>query len=139
MSMTSRLMAVCCVGLMAGPALAAGYGARADSSGGGSSMSSNIPGGRLTTADGMSLYVFDKDSNGKSNCYEECAVEWPPMTAAADATPSNPNLSVVRREDGTSQWAWIGRPLYLFDEDKARGDINGDGYSPDWHLALSKH
>lgn len=126
MPLTSRLMAASCLALMiATPSLAAGYG----------SGSAQTAGSRLMTVDGMSLYVFDKDSAGKSNCYGDCAVEWPPMTAAANASPSNPNLSVIRRKDGTSQWAWMGNPLYLFDEDLAPGDMNGDSYSPDWHLA----
>ena len=135
MSMTSQMMALTCVALIAtAPALAADYGTATDSAAGGA-KSSETASGRLTTADGMSLYVFDKDSVGKSNCYGDCAVEWPPMTATANASPSSPNVSVIRRNNGTSQWAWMGRPLYLFDEDLARGDMKGDSYSPDWHLA----
>jgi predicted lipoprotein with Yx(FWY)xxD motif len=129
-------MAATCAALIAtAPALAAGYGTGTGSASAGDAKSSATAGSRLMTADGMSLYVFDKDSAEKSNCYGDCAAEWPPMTAAANASPSTPSLSVIRRKDGTSQWAWMGRPLYLFDEDLAPGDMKGDGYSPDWHLA----
>jgi predicted lipoprotein with Yx(FWY)xxD motif len=85
----------------------------------------------------MSLYVFDKDTNGHSNCNSDCAKEWPPLTAEANANPAG-NFSLIKRDDGTLQWAFEGRPLYLFDEDKVPGDVNGDGYSADWHLAKTK-
>ena len=38
-----------------------------------------------TDEKGMTLYVFAKDEANKSNCYDECAKEWPPYVAAADA------------------------------------------------------
>ena len=140
MSMMFRLTTATCVALMSTvPALADGYGTGTGSAMGsaaaGTAMSSASAGGHLTSANGMSLYVFDKDSAGKSNCNGDCAVEWPPMTAAANAAVSNPHLSVIRRADGTRQWAWMGRPLYFFDEDTSPGDMKGDSYSPDWHLA----
>jgi predicted lipoprotein with Yx(FWY)xxD motif len=127
--------------MLAGPAMAAVYGTGpaaptapgATQKQGGMSMHK---GPRMMTVDGMSLYVFDKDSAGVSNCYGDCAVEWPPMKASSKAIPST-DFSVIRRTDGTRQWAWKGQPLYLFDEDKVAGDVNGDGYSPDWHIATA--
>ena len=42
--------------------------------------------GKVYTDDkGMTLYIFDKDEPNKSNCYDQCAVNWPPLMAAADA------------------------------------------------------
>ena len=32
-----------------------------------------------TDHNGMTLYTFDKDEAGKSNCYDQCAVNWPPF------------------------------------------------------------
>ena len=136
MSIVSRLTtATCAMLIAAGPALAADYGTTPSPAAHTSMMSSGSTGSRLMTADGMALYVFDKDSDGKSNCYAKCAKEWPPMIASASAVPSSANLSVIRRKNGTMQWAWMGRPLYMFDEDLAPGDMKGDSYSPDWHLA----
>ncbi|MGN6305865.1 MAG: hypothetical protein ACTHNH_13670, partial [Mesorhizobium sp.] len=31
-----------------------------------------------TDANGMTLYTYDKDEAGKSNCYDKCATNWPP-------------------------------------------------------------
>ncbi len=41
--------------------------------------------GVLTNSAGMTLYTFDKDSDGKSACNGPCAANWPPLMAAADA------------------------------------------------------
>src|SRR6516162_7609822 len=41
----------------------------------------------LTNDKGMTLYVFDKDSGGKSACNGPCTGNWPPLMAAAGTTP----------------------------------------------------
>jgi predicted lipoprotein with Yx(FWY)xxD motif len=45
------------------------------------------------------------------------------------------NWSVVKRDDGTMQWASGGKPLYTFKMDKKAGDMNGDGKGDVWHVA----
>jgi len=42
----------------------------------------------LVDAKGMTLYVFDKDTGGKSTCNGPCATNWPPLAAAVDAKAS---------------------------------------------------
>ncbi len=79
----------------------------------------------LTDAKGMTLYTFSRDDAGKSNCYGKCAEYWPPLTAEAGAAPVGGFLIVVR-DDGTSQWAHRGQPLYLFALDKQPGDTMGE-------------
>ncbi len=88
----------------------------------------------LTDAKGMSLYTFDKDGAGVSNCSGDCAVKWPPVTAAAGAKADN-ELSLVTRQDGSQQWAFKGKPLYFWKGDKKPGDVTGDGMGGVWHLA----
>ena len=87
-----------------------------------------------TDEKGMALYTFDKDEAGKSNCYDKCATAWPPLAAAADATAEG-EWTVVDRTDGTKMWAYEGHPLYTFVEDKAPGEIKGDGKGGVWHVA----
>ena len=87
--------------------------------------------GMYVTAKGMTLYTFDKDTPGKSNCTGECAVHWPPVKAAADAKPTG-DLTIITRDDGTKQWADEGKPLYTFMKDKKPGDVMGDSI-PGWH------
>lgn len=90
-----------------------------------------------TDEKGMTLYTFDKDEAGKSNCYDKCATNWPPLAAAADAAAMD-EWTVVDRTDGTKMWAYDGHPLYTFIEDKAAGDINGDGKGGVWHVAKAE-
>jgi predicted lipoprotein with Yx(FWY)xxD motif len=89
----------------------------------------------LVDAKGMTLYVFDKDAVGKSNCAGPCAQNWPPLVAASDAKASG-DWSIVDRGDGTMMWAYKGRPLYTWKNDKAPGDTTGDGFANGlWHIA----
>jgi predicted lipoprotein with Yx(FWY)xxD motif len=88
----------------------------------------------LVDSKGMTLYVFDKDTAGVSNCNDQCAVNWPPLPAAADAKPSG-QWTVVTRKDGSKQWAYKGMPLYDFHKDAKPGDVTGDGVNNVWHIA----
>jgi len=89
----------------------------------------------LTNAQGMTLYTFDKDSDGKSVCNGPCAANWPPFAAAADAQASG-SYTVVIRDDGSRQWAYQGRPLYTWTKDAKPGDITGDGVlNGAWRIA----
>jgi predicted lipoprotein with Yx(FWY)xxD motif len=88
----------------------------------------------LTDARGMSLYTFDKDSDGKSACNGPCAANWTALKADGDA--SGDNYTVIARDDGSKQWAYKGKPLYTFAKDQKAGDISGDGFlNGAWHLA----
>ena len=88
----------------------------------------------LTDANGMTLYTFDKDTAGVSNCYDKCAVNWPPAFAAADAKDEG-EFTIVTRTDGTKMWAHEGKPLYLWIKDEKPGDTTGDGVGDVWHTA----
>ena len=87
----------------------------------------------LADPNGLTLYTYDKDSSGKSNCYGECAEYWPPVKAVADAKPVG-DLTIIKRNDGTMQWADDGKPLYTFVKDKKPGDITGNNFKNVWHL-----
>ncbi|MFD2261151.1 hypothetical protein [Chelativorans composti] len=45
-------------------------------------------------------------------------------------------FSVIKRKDGTSQWAYNGKPLYLWAGDKKPGETSGDGVGGVWHIAV---
>ncbi len=88
----------------------------------------------LVDGKGMTLYIFDKDTAGTSNCNDQCAINWPPLMAAADAKPSG-QWTVVTRKDGGKQWAYKGLPVYTFHKDAKAGDVTGDGVNNVWHIA----
>jgi len=89
----------------------------------------------LTDANGMTLYIFDKDTAGVTNCYDQCATNWPPLMAEEGAAPEG-EFTLVERTDGTTMWAYKGMPLYLWVKDTKAGDITGDGVGGVWHLAV---
>jgi predicted lipoprotein with Yx(FWY)xxD motif len=88
----------------------------------------------LTNADGMTLYTFDKDADGTSACYEQCATNWPPLLAAEGAEAEG-DYGLTERTDGTKQWTYKGMPLYTWIKDAAPGDVTGDGVKEVWHAA----
>lgn len=104
------------------------------------SMGGNAPAkvadGVLVGANGMTLYVFDRDpvGTGKSVCNGPCATNWPPLMAAAGASASG-DWSIVTRDDGGRQWAYKGKPVYFWAKDAKAGDRTGDGFNSVWHLA----
>jgi predicted lipoprotein with Yx(FWY)xxD motif len=89
----------------------------------------------LTNEQGMTLYVFDKDSPGKSACNGPCAANWPPLMASGGAMAMG-DYTIITRNDGAKQWAYKSRPLYNWKNDKRPGDVTGDGMLKGaWHVA----
>ena len=89
----------------------------------------------LADAQGRTLYIFTKDSNGTSACTDACAKAWPP--AAVTGTPTaatgiSATLSTIARADGTTQVAINGQPLYTYAGDAAPGDAEGQGSNQIW-------
>lgn len=97
--------------------------------------------GILVNPDGMTLYVFDHDvpNSGRSACVGHCTRLWEPAVApqeiqgAPDA--GGTRFSVLVREDGTRQWVYLGKPLYLYAGDRQPGDRRGDKFKNVWHVA----
>jgi predicted lipoprotein with Yx(FWY)xxD motif len=114
----SRIFAVIALAAVAGSAVAA---------------SSDI----LTSKTGMTVYTFDKDSAGKSNCNAACLALWPAVPVA-DAPSGDRDFGAIDRADGTQQLAYKNRPVYYFIRDKKPGDANGDKVKGVWHV-IPKH
>ena len=72
----------------------------------------------LTDGDGNTVYLFEKDEDGTSNCSGECATEWPPVTTTGSAKAGNGAdqslISTIKRDDGSMQVTYDGHPLYLY-------------------------
>ena len=100
------------------------------------SAPAHVQGGVLVDAKGMTLYEFDKDpaGSGKSMCVAQCAKNWPPLAAPADAKPMG-EYTVITRADGMKQWAYKGKPLYTWVKDTKPGDMTGNGFLNMWRVA----
>ncbi|UVJ39133.1 hypothetical protein [Arthrobacter sp. CJ23] len=88
---------------------------------------------------GMSVYFFTKDvkDSGTSACAGACVAMWPAVTTAS-ATPSvdgvTGTIGTITTADGKKQLTINGLPVYYFANDKAPGDILGQGFSGVWYL-----
>ena len=84
----------------------------------------------------MTLYIFTKDETNKSNCYDVCAKNWPPLTAEKISVSDELKGKVwfIERKDGTKQVAYLGKPLYYFFKDKNPGDAFGEGVKGVWFV-----
>jgi predicted lipoprotein with Yx(FWY)xxD motif len=91
--------------------------------------------GMLVSASGMTVYTFDKDvaDNGKSACSGACTGLWPAVVAT-DTNLKAPYGS-IKRDDGTMQLTYKGKPLYMYSGDKKPGDATGDNFKDIWHAA----
>ena len=92
----------------------------------------------FTDSKGMTLYVFKKDSPGKSVCAGPCVVKWPLYFRETVSVPDGVRVgdfSTITREDGKRQTAYKGWPLYYYAGDKAPGDTLGHGLGNVWFVA----
>lgn len=92
----------------------------------------------LTDDEGMTLYIFEKDTPGTSACNDTCAETWPPLTAEDSFTlPEDVpgELTVISRDDGSTQIAYNGQPLYSYAADTKPGDTFGEGVGDVWYVA----
>jgi predicted lipoprotein with Yx(FWY)xxD motif len=95
----------------------------------------------LTDGRGMTLYLFEKDTRGKSACSGKCVAFWPPlMTTAKPHAGSGARgslLGTTRRTNGKLQVTYAGHPLYFFVKDTTPGQTAGQGISAfgaEWYV-----
>ena len=77
-----------------------------------------------TDLEGLTLYTYDADPVGKATCAGDCAKEWKPMAAKANAVPFG-EWSIITRADGVKQWALKGKALYRYIRDVTPGSVGG--------------
>ena len=91
----------------------------------------------LVDVHGETLYMFTKDTNGKSSCTAACFKFWVPMrtfgapTAGTGAQASL--LGTTKSGPGITQVTYNKHPLYLFQGDQAPGDAKGQGFKGAWY------
>jgi predicted lipoprotein with Yx(FWY)xxD motif len=93
----------------------------------------------LVDAKGLSLYHFVPETKGTIKCTGACASSWPPLTVAAGVKPvAGPGLSAgklgtIKRPDGRMQVTYAGLALYRYSDDKAPGELKGQGEGGIWY------
>jgi len=85
----------------------------------------------LVDVRGRTLYLFEKDKNGKSACMGTCKSFWPPLLTKgkphAAAGVKAEWLGTTKRSDGGVQVTYRGHPLYRFSLDTKAGQTKGEG------------
>ena len=93
----------------------------------------------LVDSKGMTLYMFTPDDGqAASTCATGCIDKWPALIAdspTAGAGLDASKLSTVARADGSGNQVKYGDYfLYTFANDKAAGDVNGQGVGTKWYV-----
>ncbi|MFL7838702.1 MAG: YceI family protein [Candidatus Promineifilaceae bacterium] len=93
----------------------------------------------LVGGDSMTLYQFANDEEDLSNCYDQCADNWPPLLVQPGEAPIagfgvTGDLGVIGRDDETLQVTYNGIPLYYWVKDETPGDTTGQGVNDVWFV-----
>ena len=85
----------------------------------------------VAASNGHTVYRFNSDTPGVSNCKGGCISAWPPLSVSAGTTPTGGTgvtgqLGTIKRDDGSLQVTYKGLPLYFFHSDSKPGDTNGN-------------
>ena len=85
----------------------------------------------LVDSQGRALYLWVADTGEASTCSGACAAAWPPLTVSGTPTAGQgvdaSKLGTIDRADGSKQVTYAKHPLYLFVQDKGRGELKGQG------------
>jgi len=95
----------------------------------------------LVDGQGRTLYLFEADEAGKSECNGGCASAWPPYVGGgspqAGTGVGGSLLGTTTRDDGGRQVTYGGHPLYYYAGDAEPGDHAGQGlddFGAKWYV-----
>jgi predicted lipoprotein with Yx(FWY)xxD motif len=90
----------------------------------------------LVDGEGRTLYLFTKDSPGKSACEGECLAAWPIVEGEVTAGEGVDAdlIGTMTRSDGKVQATYREWPLYYFAQDTSPGDVKGQGANGVWFV-----
>lgn len=95
----------------------------------------------LVDGQGRTLYLFEADGAGRSECNGGCATAWPPYlgggTPQAGTGVTGSLLGTTTRGDGGTQVTYSGHPLYYYVGDAEPGDDAGQGldqFGAKWYV-----
>ncbi len=98
----------------------------------------------LVGPNGLTLYTLSSETSTGSVCTGGCLASWPALVVAPGGSVSGPAGSTgtfsmfTRADNGSTQVALNGHPLYYFAGDTAAAQTNGEGlaaFGGTWHVA----
>jgi predicted lipoprotein with Yx(FWY)xxD motif len=91
----------------------------------------------LVDGQGMTLYVFLKDTATTSACTGGCIQAWPAL-AGSSVEPGTgleaDDFTSITGAEGTPQVAFYGHPLYTYAGDNGPGETNGQAFGDNWFV-----
>jgi predicted lipoprotein with Yx(FWY)xxD motif len=93
----------------------------------------------VVTASGRTLYTLSAETQGRFICTGSCLADWHPLKVPTGGKVEGvARLGTINRPEGGRQATYNGRPLYTFDMDAKKGDVNGEGFKDvgTWHAAV---
>jgi predicted lipoprotein with Yx(FWY)xxD motif len=82
----------------------------------------------FVTSTGFAVYKFSGDTKPDvSTCTGGCAAVWPAVAPPSSGSLPSPWSSFTRSDDGATQLAYKGKPLYTFVNDTQPGVATGNG------------
>ncbi|MDB5054242.1 MAG: blue (type 1) copper domain protein [Bacilli bacterium] len=94
-------------------------------------------GNYLADSNGMTLYLFTKDTADVNSCTDKCLAAWPIYYAENLIVPAGLNaedFSSFKRTDGKEQSTYKGWPLYYYVKDTKAGDTTGQNVGKVWFV-----
>ncbi|MEO8105212.1 MAG: hypothetical protein ABI602_02645 [Candidatus Saccharibacteria bacterium] len=89
--------------------------------------STRTVGSYLADPAGKTLYFYNADSSGVSNCLASCLANWPAYQATDPTSKLPTGIGTIKRSDSDAlQYTYRGKPLYYFVND-AQGQVTGNG------------
>lgn len=92
----------------------------------------------LVDENGLTLYLYTKDTPGVSNCSDACLTAWPPVLTngepRADDGVTASKLGTITRDDGSLQVTYNDLPLYYYITDVQPGDTTGQAVGGVWYV-----
>jgi predicted lipoprotein with Yx(FWY)xxD motif len=92
----------------------------------------------LVDGKGMTLYMFTKDTENKSNCAGGCLEAWPPLLAGGEVTAGDGvDAALIGKGDlgdGRKIVTYNGMPLYYWKNDAKPGDTTGQDVNEVWYV-----
>ncbi|MEV6167252.1 hypothetical protein AB0L99_03360 [Streptomyces sp. NPDC051954] len=95
----------------------------------------------LVDGSGRTLYLFTEDGTNTNSmdCDAACLKLWPPMEGKPEAGPGvDAKLIGTTKGDGEQQATYAGHPLYYYAQDRAEGDVKGQGIDRIWYVLDDK-
>ena len=99
-------------------------------------MADSSLGSILVDGNGMTLYMFTKDSANTSACEGQCLVNWPPLLGEPTMGEGvdDSKLGSFTRTDGQVQATYNSWPLYYWKNDANPGDVTGQNVQEVWFV-----